>query len=214
VRRLSDKVGALRQGVPGGAGSVDVGAVTHPPQLDIVRGHVDEAVAAGARVTVGGTGRSDGGDFYEPTVIVGVDHSMRLMTEETFGPTLPVMRVTDAEEAIRLANDSPYGLGASVWSGDRARGEQLARRLESGFACVNDINLNYFALELPMGGWKASGIGSRHGSAGIRKYTHTQSILVTRLGLKRDPFMFPYRPRTTRQLKLLLRVLFGRGRRD
>ncbi len=93
------------------------------------------------------------------------------MTEETFGPTLPIMKVADAEEAVRLANDSPYGLQASVFSKDTARGEEIARRVEAGAVTVNDAQLNYAALELPMGGWKTSGLGSRHGAGGIRKYT-------------------------------------------
>ena len=101
------------------------------------------------------------------------------MTEETFGPTLPIMKVADADEAVRLANDSPYGLGASVFSRDAARGEAIARRLEAGAANVNDAMINYTVLELPMGGAKASGIGSRHGAGGIRKYCSQQAIVVT-----------------------------------
>ena len=106
---------------------------------------------------------------------------MDAMTEETFGPTLPIMKVADAEEAIRLANDSPYGLGAIVFTKDVARGEAVARRVEAGAVVVNDAMLNYSALELPMGGWKASGLGSRHGAGGIRKYCRQQSILISRL---------------------------------
>jgi acyl-CoA reductase-like NAD-dependent aldehyde dehydrogenase len=124
------------------------------------------------------------------------------------------MKVADAEEAVRLANDSPYGLGASVWTRDITRGEQIARRLESGFACVNDANINYFALELPMGGWKASGLGVRHGAGGIRKFTRQQSILVARFALRREPHFFPYRARTTKLLGRLVRLLYGRGPRD
>jgi len=213
VSRLTEKVGALRQGPPGGPGSVDVGAVTFAPQLDIVRRHVDEARAAGARVTTGGAVRDGGGRFYTPTVIADADHTMAAMTEETFGPTLPVMKVADAEEAVRMANDSAYGLGASVWTKDTARGEQLARRIESGFACVNDINVNYFAFELPMGGWKASGLGVRHGADGIRKYTRRQSILVTRVAMKREVHFFPYKARTTKLLRRLVKTLYGRGKR-
>jgi acyl-CoA reductase-like NAD-dependent aldehyde dehydrogenase len=138
---------------------------------------------------------------------------MAAMTEETFGPTLPIMRVADAEEGIRLANDSPYGLAASVWTRDTRRGERVARRLESGVVCVNDAQVNYFALALPMGGWKASGLGSRHGADGIRKYCRRQSLLVTRLALRREPFMFPYRAGTTRLLRGLVRLLYGRGPR-
>ena len=90
-------------------------------------------------------------------MLADVDHSMECMTEETFGPTLPIMKVADAEEAMRLANDSPYGLAASVWTRDLARGEAIARRVEAGAVCVNDAQVNYLALELPMGGWKDSG---------------------------------------------------------
>ena len=107
VDRVSGKVKALRQGAPAGPGSVDVGAVTFAKQLDIVSGHVDAAREAGATVLTGGhADTASGGRFYEPTVLVDVDHSMACMTEETFGPTLPIMRVADAEEALRLANDS------------------------------------------------------------------------------------------------------------
>ena len=115
------------------------------------------------------------------------------MTEETFGPTLPVMRVADAEEAVALANDGPYGLQASVWTRDEDRGEEIARRIEAGVGVVNDAQLNYAALELPMGGWKSSGLGSRHGPDGIRKYTKRQSLMVTPgTAPSRDAHHFPY----------------------
>jgi len=214
VARVAQKVGALRQGVPGGPGSVDVGAITHPPQLETIARHVDDARKAGARVLVGGHAREGGGHFYEPTVLVDVDHSMTAMTEETFGPTLPIMKVADADEAVRLANDSPFGLQASVWTKDVARGEEVARRVEAGAVCVNDAQLNYFALELPMGGWKTSGMGQRHGAGGIRKYARQQSLLVTRLAPKRDLHMFPYKARTTGLLAKGLKLVYGRGKRD
>ena len=125
---------------------------------------------------------------------------MACMTEETFGPTLPIMKVADAEEAIRLANDSPYGLAASVFSKDVARGEAVARRIEAGAVCVNDALINYTALELPMGGAKASGLGSRHGAGGIRKYIQQQALLVSRLHPKRELHMYPYNAKMTRRL--------------
>src|SRR3954453_928574 len=147
VAKVTEKVKALRQGDPsGGHGTVEVGAVTFPPQFDIVDRHVQDAVAKGARAVTGGHGRRENGMFYEPTVLVDVTHDMDAMREETFGPTLPIMKVSDAEEAIRPANDSPYGLGASVFSKDVARGEAVARRIESGAVCVNDAMLNYDAL--------------------------------------------------------------------
>jgi acyl-CoA reductase-like NAD-dependent aldehyde dehydrogenase len=147
-------------------------------------------------------------------VLVDVDHSMKCMTEETFGPTLPIMKIADAEEGIRLANDSEYGLQASVWTSDTDRGEALARRIQAGVVCVNDAQVNYTALNLPMGGWKTSGLGTRHGAAGIRKYTKVQSLLVTKRALKREPFMFPYTARQTKLLRSMLKLFYGRGKRD
>jgi acyl-CoA reductase-like NAD-dependent aldehyde dehydrogenase len=214
VDAVTERVKALRLGPPTGPASVEVGAMTFPPQLDIVSRHVEQAREAGARITTGGHVREGTGRFYEPTVLADVDHSMTAMRDETFGPTVPIMKVADVEEAIRLANDSQYGLGASVWTKDLARGEQIARRIESGYACVNDANVNYFAYELPMGGWKDSGLGVRHGAAGIRKYTRQQAILVTRVAMKRDVHFFPYKASTTKLLGRLTKVLYGRGKRD
>jgi acyl-CoA reductase-like NAD-dependent aldehyde dehydrogenase len=122
------------------------------------------------------------------------------------------MRVRDTEEAVRLANDSPYGLQASVWTKDAAKGERLARRIEAGAVTVNDAQVNYVALELPMGGWKESGLGTRHGADGIRKYTKKQSLLVTSFApMKRDLHMMPYTPRRTGFLKRLLKLFYGRS---
>jgi acyl-CoA reductase-like NAD-dependent aldehyde dehydrogenase len=214
VRRVADNVRELRQGAPTGIGTVDVGAVTFPPQIEIVDDHVRDAISKGAKVLVGGHPRAGAGRFYEPTVLVDVDHSMKCMQEETFGPTIPIMKIPDVEEGVRLANDSTYGLQASVWTSDVKRGEALARRIQAGVVCVNDAQVNYTALNLPMGGWKASGLGTRHGANGIRKYTKVQSLLVTRRALKREPFMFPYRARRTMLLRRMFKLLYGRGSRD
>jgi acyl-CoA reductase-like NAD-dependent aldehyde dehydrogenase len=127
---------------------------------------------------------------------------------------MPIMKVRDAEEAIRLANDTPYGLAASVFSKDVARGEAVARRIEAGAVCVNDAMLNYSAIELPMGGWKASGMGHRHGAGGIRKYCAQQALLVSRFNMKRDLHMFPYTKKNTDRLMKAFRLLWGRGKRD
>ncbi|HTB49967.1 MAG TPA: aldehyde dehydrogenase family protein, partial [Solirubrobacteraceae bacterium] len=216
VSKVTEKVRALRVGAPKGPGSVDVGAITFAPQMDTISEHVSDAVDKGARVLVGGKAVENvSGRFYQPTVLVDVDHTMKVMTEETFGPTLPIMKVADADEAVRLANESLYGLGASVFSRDTERGEAIARRLEAGAANVNDAIVNYTALELPMGGAKASGIGSRHGAGGIRKYCSQQAILVTpKLALKRELHMFPYKARTTRMLVRVFGLMYGRGKRD
>jgi acyl-CoA reductase-like NAD-dependent aldehyde dehydrogenase len=216
VGKVTEKMRKLRVGAPHGPGSVDVGAITFPPQLDTISEHVSDAVDKGARVLTGGKAVENvGGRFYEPTLLVDVDHTMKIMTEETFGPTLPIMKIADADEGVRLANESPYGLGASVFTRDTARGEAIARRLEAGAANVNDAIVNYTALELPMGGAKASGLGSRHGAGGIRKYCAQQAIVITpRLALRREAHMFPYKARTTRMIAGLFKLLYGRGARD
>ena len=211
VEMVSERIRGLRQGAPAGPGSTDLGAVINPPQSDIVERHVKDAVEQGARVLVGGGRRDENGHYFEPTVLVDVDHSMACMREETFGPTVPIMKVRDAEEAVRLANDSPFGLQASVWTKDAKKGERLARRIEAGAVTVNDAQVNYVALELPMGGWKESGLGTRHGADGIRKYTKKQSLLVTTFApMKKDLHMLPYTPRRTRFMSRLLKLVYGR----
>jgi acyl-CoA reductase-like NAD-dependent aldehyde dehydrogenase len=211
VARVVAKARGLRQGEPRGPGSVDVGAITYDEQLELLDEHVSDAVEKGAKVRVGGKRREGPGQFFEPTVLTGVDHSMRIMTEETFGPTLPIMRVPDEEEAIRLANDSIYGLDASVWSGDLERGERVARRLETGGACVNDAIVNYLATEVAFGGAKQSGIGARHSAEGIKKYCQSQALLITRFAPKKEIHFFPHARWRTKLLERLIVVLYGRG---
>ena len=217
VQLVTEKVGKLRQGVPTGHGVVDVGAVTFPPQVDILERHMRDAVDKGARVLVGGhmkTGEGAGnGRFFEPTVLTEVDHSMEVMQDETFGPLLPIMKVKDADEAVRLANDSRYGLNSSVFTKDIAKGEQIARRLEAGNACVNDALMNYLAHEAPFGGTGESGIGVRHGPQGIRKYCSSQTILITRFALKKEPTMFPNSALKAKTFERLMVLMWGRGRR-
>jgi len=189
--------------------------MTFPPQVDIVERHVEDAKAKGARVLVGGSRKNDGaGYWFEPTVLTDVNHEMTCMREETFGPTLPIMKVDDAEEAIRLANDSPYGLAASVFTKDTKRGDEIGRRLDVGVVCINDALINYAALELPMGGVKESGLGHRHGRGGIRKYCQQQAILITRFATKKDPHMYPYSAKRTKLLTRFFGFMYGRGKRD
>jgi acyl-CoA reductase-like NAD-dependent aldehyde dehydrogenase len=214
VRMVGERAGALRQGVPGGFGSVDVGSFINPPQIEIVEQHVQDAVAKGARLVAGGHRGSGPGTFFEPTVLADVDHTMECMTEETFGPTLPVMKVRDVDQAVELANDTPYGLQASVYTKDIAKGEAVARRLQAGAVVVNDANANYVALEAPMGGWKQSGMGVRHGTEGIRKYCRRQTIVLTRFAMKKDLYFFPYAKGKSEFLLRLLKLLYGRGERD
>jgi len=216
LAKVTDKVRALRQGNPNrGPGSVEVGSMTFPPQVGTVEDHVNDALAKGAKAITGGHRGEGPGHFFEPTVMVDVDHSMKIMQQETFGPTLPIMKVKDANEALRLANDTSYGLGGSVFSRDTARGRAIAGRVNSGAVCVNDACMNLAALELPLGGVKASGLGSRHAAGGIRKYCSQQAMLITpRLALKRDLHFFPNSRKRTMRLNRLLKLLYGRGKRD
>jgi len=148
-------------------------------------------------------------------VIADADHSMKVMREETFGPVIPVMKVKDEEEAIRLANDSTYGLSASVFAGDVKHGEQVAKRIEAGSCNVNDVMVNYFAVEVPMGGWKTSGIGYRHGSYGIQKFVRSSSIVSPKgPTAKSELTWFPYTPRKRNFVRRMFRFLNARGLRN
>lgn len=216
VNRVVERVRELRQGIDGTAGAgftVDVGALANRAQAEIVRRHVDEAIQAGAKALVGGKPAGTG-TFFEPTVLVDVDHTMACMREETFGPTLPIMKVADADEAVRLANDTPYGLSATVFTRDTEHGERIARRLEAGAVNVNDVFTNLFALPLPMAGWKQSGIGARNGGAhGIRKYCRTQAIVSSRVAPRAEPMWYPYRPLRGKLVRRLTRFVMARDLR-
>jgi acyl-CoA reductase-like NAD-dependent aldehyde dehydrogenase len=191
VDKLTKEIGGLRQGADGRKPEKDVGAMTSPNQSAVVEEQVDDALAKGARALTGGSKVDGPGDYFEPTVLVDVDHSMKVMRDETFGPVVGVMKVRDSEEALRLANDTRYGLAASVF-GEKSRAERIARRIEAGSVNVNDVVTNMAAMGVPMGGWKQSGIGYRHGEYGIKKYCRAESIVVTRFAGKREPTWYPY----------------------
>jgi len=212
VERLTAKVAGLSQGVAKGD---DVGAMATANQVDIADRHVREAVEAGARVLTGGK-RGSVGNFFAPTVLVDVDHSMTCMTEETFGPTIPVMKVADVDEAVRMANDSPYGLSATVWTRDLDRGQQVARRLEAGAVNINDVFSNLFAAPLPHNGWKTSGVGARLGGAyGMHKYCKVQAVTAPRIPTMKNELMwYPYSTRRTAIAGRVMRAVAGRGLRQ
>jgi succinate-semialdehyde dehydrogenase/glutarate-semialdehyde dehydrogenase len=164
--------------------SDDVGSLIDADQLARVESHVEDAVADGASVLTGGRHRPDVGPFcYEPTILTDVDPDATVACEETFGPVVSVTPVPDTAAAVEAANDSPYGLNASVWTGDRARGERVAREIDCGTVCVNDpYQVGWAAVDAPMGGFGDSGLGRRHGPEGIRRFLEARTIATSRVG--------------------------------
>ncbi|CAJ1493582.1 aldehyde dehydrogenase family protein [[Mycobacterium] kokjensenii] len=205
-------VEALQMGV--GEGN-HFGALISDQQLAVTERHVKAALAAGARALTGGQRRSGPGSFYLPTVLVDVDHSMACMTEETFGPTLPIMKVASVEEAIRLANDSAYGLSASVFSADVARAKDIALQLDCGAVNVNDVISNLMCTTAPMGGWKTSGIGARFGGEdGIRKFCRQETVVAPRTNVGAGGNFYHNSLATlARTNRLLTRIVSARPRR-
>jgi succinate-semialdehyde dehydrogenase/glutarate-semialdehyde dehydrogenase len=166
---------ALRVGDPLEA-EVDVGPLTLERQRKIVEEHVADALARGAKALTGGSRLERDGYYYPPTVLTGVDHSMRVMREETFGPLLPIMVVKDADEAVRLSNDSDYGLTASVWTRDMVKARALRGRLQAGVVTINDCVYSYAEPTSPWGGFKQSGIGRTHGLAGLKEMVQVKYV--------------------------------------
>lgn len=182
VGRFVDRTRSMKIG-PGLDYGAEMGTLISARQLEIVERHVGDAVEKGARVLTGGRTRPDLGPyFYEPTVLENARAGMELFADETFGPVVTVERFSDADEAIKKANDSPYGLNASVWTRDTERGYGVARKLQSGTVNVNEAyGAAYLSADAPMGGMKDSGLGRRHGAEGIQKYTESQTIAIQRV---------------------------------
>jgi acyl-CoA reductase-like NAD-dependent aldehyde dehydrogenase len=193
----------------GGGGPRDIGPIIHPPQLEVIQRQVDDAVARGATLRRGGRRAGEGGRWFEPTLLLGVDHGMAVMRQETFGPVLPVMRVPDEATAVRLANDSPFGLQASVWTADERRARRVASSLRAGAVAINDCLVNYAMPGLEFGGVGDSGYGRQGGDEGLRAYCFTRSVTWSRVTPRRELQWFPRRL-GARAWKRALRLLYGR----
>lgn len=211
LEACATKTRALRVG-DGMHPEADVGPLIHERQLQVVESHVEDARQRGATVLAGGTRLPElGPNFYAPTVIADVTHEMRIMREETFGPVLPVMAFDNEEEAVRLANDSEYGLAASIWTRDRVRGEALARRIQAGIVMVNDAVSCFGVSEAPHGGVKTSGIGRTHGRFGLEEMVRIKYVDSDRLPGMKKVWWYGYGSRFARQMEGFLDMQFARS---
>lgn len=198
---LRETLNAVRGVRAGSTAEVEVGPMTTKEQLRWVESQLEEAVNAGATIVMGGQRTDPASNVLQPTVLTEIPPESSVLREESFGPVLPIVRVKDVEEAVERANELPYGLSASVWTRNKARGVSLAQRLRAGAVCVNDAVVHFGAPALPFGGVGESGFGRSHGLDGLREMTRTRSVLVDRLNLEREPWWFPYSRRTERLLR-------------
>jgi acyl-CoA reductase-like NAD-dependent aldehyde dehydrogenase len=204
------KIAKLRVG-NGIDSEVEQGPLISERQLRIVEDHVNDAVLHGARLLLGGKRLTDlGPNFYAPTLLADVTQDMRLMREETFGPVLPVAAFESDNEAVRLANDSDFGLAASVWTRDRSRGEEIAARLKAGTVMVNDVVSCFGIAEAPHGGFKFSGIGRTHGEMGMAEMVQVKHVDVDLLPGVPKPWWFGYDGKLKQQMGGFVDFLFAR----
>jgi acyl-CoA reductase-like NAD-dependent aldehyde dehydrogenase len=211
LKRCAEKTRKLRVG-NGMDPQTDVGPMIHERQLRIVELQVEDAKAHGARVITGGMRLPKlGANFYAPTVLADVTEEMRIAQEETFGPVLPVAQFDSDDEAVRLANESEFGLAASVWTRDRARGERLARRIQAGTVMVNDVISCFGIREAPHGGWKSSGVGRTHGRFGLEEMVRLKYLDVDSMPGMKKVWWYGYGETFARQMEGFLDFQFARG---
>ena len=190
----------------------EIGPMTSDGQYEIVVDLIEDAVASGATMLCGGPTEVAGlpGKFVAPTVLTGVTHETRIMREEIFGPVLPIVVVDSEQEAIDLANDSEFGLGASVWTKDRQKGERIARRIESGMVWINDHSFSHGACQCAWGGVKDSGVGRSHSKFGFYECVNVK-MNSWEPGLTRDFWWHPYDTTLGEAVRASAKILYGKG---
>jgi succinate-semialdehyde dehydrogenase/glutarate-semialdehyde dehydrogenase len=210
ISLLKEEYGKIKQGSKEEFPSV--GSMTLPRQVDIVESHYKDAKAKGAFFVAGGKRMlTEKGLFHEPAIVIGVNHEMKIMSEETFGPEISVMEFNTEEEAIALANDSEYGLSASIWTDDSRKAKAVAKKIQSGSICINDVVANYMISDLPFGGFKKSGLGRVHGPEGLRAYTQIQAVSTNRWlwRFSDELWWFPYSKKIYSYVSRAVKFLFG-----
>lgn len=211
VALLAQKTGSLRYGYDDDF-DVDMGSMTTAEQLAIVKEHVNDAVKRGGKIVVQSVAKGKTkGHFYPATLMTGVDHNMKLMRDETFGPILPVMKFHTIEEAIQLANDSTMALTSSVFTRNRRLGKKIASQLHSGVTTINDHLYTHGLSETPWGGWKESGLGRTHSALGIIEMTHTKVINWDILNTRRNLWWYPFNPETYQALLSALNFVYPKS---
>ena len=185
-----------------------LGAMTSPAQVAIVKDHLDDAVAKGAKILTGGP-NAISGSYIQPTVLTGVGHGMKIMTEETFGPVIPIAKVKSVDEAVKLANDSKYGLGSTVFAGKAARA--IANRLRAGMTSINSVMAFAGIPTLPFGGVGDSGFGRIHGDEGIREFTRVKSTAEQAFSLPINMMSFRQPKDAPKRLRTMIKQLYGDG---
>jgi acyl-CoA reductase-like NAD-dependent aldehyde dehydrogenase len=209
VELCRQKIEKLRVG-EGLDSEVEMGPLIHERQLHTVEEHVGDAVARGARLLAGGRRMTElGPNFYAPTLLADVTHEMRIMREETFGPALPIAAFDTDDDAVALANDSEFGLAASVWTGNRKRGEAIAARIKAGTVMINDAISGFGIAEAPHGGFKQSGIGRTHGKLGFSEMVQVKYVDVDLLPRMNKVWWFGYGASFYRQMSGFVDMLFG-----
>jgi len=211
VDRVSELANKLRFGDPV-EDFADYGAITFPKQIEVAERLIADALGKGAELRAGGKRVQGVPNAFEPTVLANCDHSQLVMTEEIFGPIVPFMRVSSADEAIRLANDSHLGLNAYVFTEDPERGREIAGKIQAGSVMINDVLINAAIGETPFGGIKQSGFGRVRGPEGLRQMCHPKTVCYERFKMPRQhPLAFPYTERTYTFLLRALRSLYRKG---
>tara|TARA_B110000014_G_scaffold257293_1_gene241693 strand:+ start:25924 stop:27459 length:1536 start_codon:yes stop_codon:yes gene_type:complete len=206
IKKLSHKASLLIQN---GKENADVGSIVWDKQLMIIEEHVQLAIDAGAILHTGGKRNTSlPGLYFEPTVLSNVDHSMKIMNEETFGPIACVQKVIDEEEALMLANDSSYGLNGNIWTENREKGIRLANKLNTGAVSINDMAMSYGVNEVPFGGIKNSGFGLVNGVEGLKGYCHPMPIITERFS-KGPVSEYPYSEKTVKDMQGAIKLFWG-----